>query len=123
MPDLKKCHCGKDAEFVKESDGYGRVMCSGNRQFLPPKERCYMKTTAAPGNRSIESWNNRPLEVALPSASDNTHITKFSKTVEQVIEEVRGELESPNFRWTFIVREVYDILERSHNTERLKCSG
>jgi len=71
MPDLKDCQCGKKAEFVKEANGYGRVVCTGNRPFLKPGERCYMKTTAAPGNRSIESWNNRAKGVAAHSTSDN----------------------------------------------------
>ena len=69
MADLKDCQCGKKAEFVKEANGYGRVVCTGNRPFLKPGERCYMKTTAAPGNRSIESWNNRAKGVAVHSTS------------------------------------------------------
>ncbi len=103
MPDLTPCpFCGSKNVYSSP----GRKGTTKSEPFL------YCRDCGAEGPYNRLDWHIRAKGEAVHSTSTNTAMVKFSKTVDQVIEDVRGELESPNFHWEFIVREVYDILER-----------
>ena len=109
-----------DREMLAKPDG-DYVKFSDDKDIKKLPKVVYVECVHCGFHRRVDTLNHlvHPCngcealggEAEIP-ALHNTSIKKFSKTIEQVIEEVRGELESPNFHWEFVVREVYDILER-----------